>query len=182
MQLREQNFHMVRVYDDALPSELCEKLIKLFEEWKSGQQYLNEDHKPCFTQINVNLHPKPYLKRLIPFVRRVYDDYKKETSSFYLPKFSLLEEFRVKRYKLGGVERFDEHVDVASHDTAKRALAFLFYLNDNNGKTIFSRHDLSISPICGRVIVFPPTWEYPHAGLAPSDKNKYIMSTYLHYG
>ena len=82
---------------------------------------------------DVFLHPKPYLKRLIPFVRRVYDDYKKETSSFYIPKFSLLEEFRVKRYKLGGVERFDEHVDVASHDTAKRSLAFLFYLNDNNG-------------------------------------------------
>ena len=99
-----------------------------------------------------------------------------------MPKLSLLEEFRVKRYKTGGVERFDEHVDVASYDTARRCLAFLFYLNDNDGKTVFTRHGLSISPMCGRVVVFPPTWEYPHAGLAPSTKTKYIMSTYLHYG
>tara|TARA_R100000152_G_C6677036_1_gene111872 strand:+ start:231 stop:743 length:513 start_codon:yes stop_codon:yes gene_type:complete len=170
------------VYDEALPSNLCEKLIKLFESWKHGQEYLNEDFKPCFTQINVNLHPKPYVKKILPYVRRVYDDYKKDTISYYLPKLSLLEEFRVKRYKTGGVERFDEHVDVASYDTARRCLAFLFYLNDSDGKTVFTRHGLSISPMCGRVVVFPPTWEYPHAGLAPSTKTKYIMSTYLHYG
>ena len=93
-----------------------------------------------------------------------------------------MEEFRVKRYIPGGEERFDEHVDVATYETAKRALAFLFYLNENDGKTVLTHHELSVFPICGRVVIFPPTWEYPHAGLAPTDKTKYIMSTYLHYG
>ena len=122
------------------------------------------------------------VKRLMPNARFCYEKYKKATSSFFLPKFSLLEEFRVKRYIPGGEERFDEHVDVATYDTARRCLSFLFYLNNNNGKTVFTRHGLNISPMCGRVVVFPPTWEYPHAGLAPSDNTKYIMSTYLHYG
>ena len=39
-----------------------------------------------------------------------------------------------------------------------------------------------IQPECGRVVVFPPTWEYPHSGLPPSDCPKYILSTYIHYG
>ena len=81
-----------------------------------------------------------------------------------------------------GDERFDEHVDVIDYLTAKRAVAFLFYLNDNNGYTTFSNHDLNIEPKRGKVLVFPPTWEYPHSGLPPSDYPKYILSTYIHYG
>ena len=41
---------------------------------------------------------------------------------------------------------------------------------------------LNIEPVSGRVIVFPPTWEYPHTGLPPKNDSKYIMSTYIHYG
>ena len=41
---------------------------------------------------------------------------------------------------------------------------------------------LNIEPVSGRVIVFPPTWEYPHLGLPPKNDSKYIMSTYIHYG
>ena len=54
--------------------------------------------------------------------------------------------------------------------------------NDNDGNTLFPLHNLNIQPVSGRVIVFPPTWEYPHTGLAPKIDSKYIMSTYIHYG
>ena len=55
------------------------------------------------------------------------------------------------------------------------------YLSDD-GNTLFSRHGLNIRPVSGRVLVFPPTWDYPHSGLAPKSNPKYIMSTYIHYG
>tara|TARA_B100001964_G_scaffold195696_1_gene219888 strand:- start:736 stop:1263 length:528 start_codon:yes stop_codon:yes gene_type:complete len=173
---------MVGVYDDILSPDTCENLIRLFEDNSDQQEYINHDHKPCFTQINLNQHHMGMVKSLMPNVRFCYEKYKKDTSSFFLPRFSVLEEFRVKRYLPNGEERFDEHVDVATHASAIRALAFLFYLNENDGKTVFTHHELSISPICGRVVVFSPTWEYPHAGIAPTDNTKYIMSTYLHYG
>ena len=31
------------------------------------------------------------------------------------------------------------------------------------------------------MVVFNPTWEYPHKGLPPTVDTKYILSTYLHY-
>ena len=182
MKLRERSSHMVRVYDDVLSPEKCKELIDLFEDHPDHQEYINEDHKPCFTQINLNQHHPGVMKSLMPNIRFCYEKYKKDTSSFFLPQFSLLEEFRIKRYVPGGEERFDEHVDVGDYSTARRALAFLVYFNENDGKTVFTHHELNISPIHGRVLVFPPTWEYPHAGLAPTDKTKYIMSTYIHYG
>ena len=93
-----------------------------------------------------------------------------------------LEEFRIKRYYNNGDEKFDEHVDVTDYNSSIRAVAFLFYLNDNDGNTLFPLHNLNIQPVSGRVIVFPPTWEYPHTGLPPKNDSKYIMSTYIHYG
>ena len=106
--------------------------------------------------------------------------YSAEVKNKFLPRLRSLEEFRIKRYLPNGEERFDEHVDVADYKTAKRALAFLFYLNDNDGDTFFTTEELYIRPRSGKVLMFPPTWEYPHAGLAPST-TKYIMSTYIHY-
>ncbi len=173
---------MVGVYDDILSPDTCENLIRLFEDNSDQQEYINHDHKPCFTQINLNQHHMGMVKSLMPNVRFCYEKYKKDTSSFFLPRFSVLEEFRVKRYLPNGEERFDEHVDVVNHASAIRALAFLFYLNDNDGDTCFVNPPLIIHPRDGRVLVFPPTWEYPHSGISPNNQTKYIMSTYVHYG
>ena len=94
------------------------------------------------------------------------------------------EEFRVKRYKVGGIDRFGEHVDVATHASAKRCVAMLFYLNSVpvGGHTVFPQQGESFRPTKGYVTIFPPTWEYPHEGQPPLSNTKYIMSTYLHYG
>ena len=105
-------------------------------------------------------------------------------SSKYLNEVKYLEELRIKKYKNNRVDRFDEHVDVIDHKSAKRCLAMLFYLNgvEEGGKTIFPYQDKSFTPVKGSVIIFPPTWEYPHLGEPPISSPKYIMSTYLHYG
>ena len=180
MKLRENNFHMVRVYD-TLPKEFCDVLIDLFENTKEGHERVNHDYKPSFTQLNVNEHHPEVVKILVNYTQKAYGMYASEVKNKFLPRLRSLEEFRIKRYLPGGEERFDEHVDVGDHATAKRALAFLFYLNNNDGDTYFSAEDLYIRPRTGKVVVFPPTWEHPHAGLPPTT-TKYIMSTYIHYG
>ena len=59
----------------------------------------------------------------------------------------------------------------------------VIYLNDDftGGETEFPHHNKKIVPKMGSVMVFPPTWQYPHAGLRVHKGVKYIMSTYCHY-
>ena len=179
---QEKNFHMVKVYDNVIPSKACKNFIDLFENNENHQEYIDYDGCPCFTQLNLNQLSQKTVSLLIPYLAEVYKKYKKDTKSKYIPPLKEVEEFRIKRYYNNGNEKFDEHVDVTDYNSSLRAVAFLFYLNDNDGNTLFPLHNLNIQPVSGRVIVFPPTWEYPHQGLAPKSNPKYIMSTYVHYG
>ena len=182
MKLHNNTFHMVKAYDNILPDNICEYLIDLFETNKQHQHFINHDNCPCFTQVNINQISTDVVRSLIPIIKDVYGRYQKDTNNYYSPPLRELEEFRIKKYDTSGDQRFDEHVDVTDYDTSLRAVAFLFYLNDNDGNTIFPRHGLNIKPVSGKVVIFPPTWEYPHSGLPPKSNSKYIMSTYIHYG
>ena len=112
----------------------------------------------------MNEHHPEVVRIFVNWTRIAYHDYVLETENKHIPKFHHLEEFRIKRYLTNREERFDEHVDVTDYPSAKRALAFLFYLNDNDGDTYFPDHQLIVHPkqSMGRVLVFPPTWEYPN--------------------
>ena len=182
MILQRKNFHMVKVYDNVIPDKACKSFIDLFENNENYQEYIDYNGCPCFTQLNLNQLSPNIVRSLIPYLAQVYKQYKNDVRSKYIPPLKELEEFRIKKYNTSGDERFDEHVDVTDYDSSLRAVAFLFYLNDNDGNTLFSRHGLNIRPVSGRVIIFPPTWDYPHSGLAPKSNPKYIMSTYIHYG
>ena len=98
------------------------------------------------------------------------------------PKY-LFEEFRIKRYLDNGNDEFLDHVDVGDHSSARRFLVCFLYLNDveEGGTTDFPKLDLSITPKCGRMLVFPPTWMFRHAGRPVTKGKKYILGTYLHY-
>ena len=52
MELRDQYSRMVKVYDNILSDDWCDKLISIFESSKN-QEYLNHNHTPCFTQLNI---------------------------------------------------------------------------------------------------------------------------------
>jgi len=155
-------------------------LILSFEQ-SDQQQRVDHDAKPRFTQVN--LGQNPYLVERVKTTVEIYREIL-GPRSWYLPPVKYMEEFRVKKYDPDTRDRFDEHVDVVNHATARRYLAFLFYLNEveQGGETEFRLHGKMIKPETGSVLVFPPTWEYPHAGLPPVSGSKYIMSTYLHYG
>jgi len=182
MKLREGNSLMVGVYDGIIPSNICTSLINLFEDSSDCHEFINENYKPCFTQMNINSNYPELVRELVNFTRLAYGKYSADIKNKYLPRIKMMEEFRIKRYDTSGDERFDEHVDVTDYSSARRALAFLYYLNDNDGNTLFPLQNLSVDPKCGRVVVFSPTWQYPHSGLPPTNNKKYILSTYLHYG
>ena len=49
------------------------------------------------------------------------------------------------------------------------------------GETSFPTLGVTVSPMPGRMMVFPPLWLFPHAGMPPRDQAKYILHAYLWY-
>ena len=169
---------------NVLATNVCDYLINVYETNSSNHERVDKESKPTFTQLNLNRYHPKIITNLCNYFSLALDLYKKDVlSARYLPEIKYLEEFRIKKYEVGGVDRFDEHVDVINHKSAKRCLAMLFYLNDveEGGKTIFPIIIKSLLLLKGSVIIFPPTWEYPHLGEPPVSNPKYIMSSYLHY-
>ena len=169
---------------NVLPANICDYLIKLYETDVENHERVNNQSKPNFTQLNLNKYHANMISNLSNYFTISLNRYKQDVpQAKYLPQVKYLEEFRIKKYETGGEDRFDEHVDVIDHQSSKRSLAMLFYLNDvvSGGKTIFPYQNKEFTPNRGDVIVFPPTWEYPHLGEPPISNPKYIMSTYLHY-
>ena len=121
--------------------------------------------------------------KIVDVIRMVGSTYKKDLTYFrnFWPAKHGLEEFRVKRYN-EGEDYFANHVDIGDLASAKRYLAFLFYLNDDfeGGETTFLP-DIKVKPKKGSVVVFPPTSMFPHAGEKVTKGTKYIMSPYYNY-
>ena len=187
MKLQNRNFatgDFIKVYENVLDEKLCETLIHMFD--LSGyKEIVKNGGTPNFTQLNINQKHPESIQQLSLITKKVLDLYKKQFSDYtrWYPQRLFLEEFRIKKYHSRSHDRFDIHVDVDNHASARRYLAFLYYLNDDftGGETEFPTYSKKIVPQRGSVMVFPPTWQYPHAGLRVNKGIKYIMSTYCHY-
>ena len=131
MKLHRNNLVMDLHSYNILPTNLCDYLINLYESDKDNRERVDNESKPTFTQLNLNRYHRKIVSNLYNYFSLALDSYKKDVpSSKYLPEIKYIEEFRIKKYEVGGVDRFDEHVDVIDHKSAKRCLAMLFYLND----------------------------------------------------
>lgn len=73
------------------------------------------------------------------------------------------------------------HDDFHCVENKYRAITFLWYLNDihEGGETEFW-DNYKIKPTCGKLILFPSFWTYPHRGLMPISDNKYIITNWLY--
>ena len=164
----------------VMPEAVCDALTDWFEASPSFHVQRDDDFKR-FTEINVNDKEPDLVPTLTNFVLLAHERYVEDHPEYrrYL-RVRALEEFRVKRYRENRDE-FKTHVDVGDVESSKRKLAFLFYLNDEfeGGQTAFG--DTLITPVKGDILIFPPMWMFPHAGMPVTRGTKYIMSSYLHY-
>ena len=169
----------------ALGPDDCKNLINAYKE-NEDKRVRRLNKVQAFTELNYNsVAPDNIMNCLVRKIKTlamVYKDHN-PTGGRYFPERYAVEEFRIKCYN----ERedcFSQHVDVADIKSCPRFLAFLFYLNDDfeGGNTVFKLPAKEvIKPKAGEVLMFPPTWQYPHEGKPVISGTKYIMSTYLHY-
>jgi hypothetical protein len=182
--------HYVRVYDDVLEPDTCKKMIDIFNEKQNEfnsrreSKYSWEKDYRSFVEVNITVEEpfKEFVEDYYVRMKNVYEHYKQVTGvEFFPPKFAF-EDARLKRYFNNDYDQFGWHVDVGDRPSASRYLVMFTYLNDveEGGETEFEI-DCLVKPKCGRMVVFPPMWMYPHKGRKPISNDKYILSTYLHY-
>lgn len=175
------------VKDNSLSPDICDDLIDLFHSCDHLHEKINNDRKPNFTQLNftANLNLNPDLhQRIMESTFAALAEYKERVpeSKYWQPNCGF-EQFRIKYYKRQTEDQFDDHVDAISKGTSIRFLAFFWYLTDIDvgGETEFLNFDMKISSKKGRLFIFPPLWMYPHRGNVAISRDKYLLSSYLHF-
>lgn len=186
--------HYVRVYDNVFSEEFCKGLVDTFEKkdqefktLRTSEHTWKEDYR-SFTEVNITQENQyeEYVKPYYAKIREVYNHYRKVTDIHFFPDQFALEDARLKMYRNDDHDQFGWHVDIGDKSSSSRYLVMFTYLNDviEGGETEFeskSEIDFAIKPKCGRIVVFPPTFMFPHRGKKPISNNKYILSTYCHY-
>lgn len=182
----------IKVYDEVIPQETCEQLIKIYADHPQYHERFDYEGRPSFTQLNLtdtaDKMPDSPIHAihdyLVERTHKICVSYMMELGlGHFWPDQNALEQYRLKYYQAGSDDRFDTHVDVGNHDSAKRFLAMFFYLNDleEGGETVFDTCDFTVKPKAGRMLVFPPMWCFPHSGRPAISDDKFIIGTYLHY-
>lgn len=179
----------VRTYDQLVDADLCQRILEAFG--KSNGEYIDREQRPSFTELNLTNR----LRAKDPLWSDIHiklEDAFIDATQIYMEELDLgpdfpskycFEELRLKYYQNNGHDQFKTHVDVQDYNSARRFLVCFLYLNSvgMGGQTHFPKLDCTIEPKCGRILLFPSTWQYRHAGLPPESNNKYIVGTYLHY-
>lgn len=172
---------LVHVFENVLSAEECNSIIALVEE---RNHLLRLHDTPLYTFYQMDLIQTD----LLPLSRHFADTVARYAEQYFrffdLDRFVGVQGFeavRVKKYSKNSGFEFGEHIDVIDKASSVRYLTFILYLNDNDGNTTFDTLGLSFNPKQGSMLVFPPMWMFPHAGKAPTDHDKYIMMTSLHY-
>ncbi len=173
----------VRVYDGTLEPQTCQALIDRFEAAPQLQERLQAERSYRFTEINVSRHWPDVEQQVFAVMTRCMQDYWQQLAvGPCWPSKVGFEKLRLKRYLPGGEDKFPVHVDVMSVEESRRFLTAILYLNTpGGGETTFPKLDISVTPAPGRMIVFPPLWLFPHAGLPPRERPKYILHRYMWY-
>lgn len=73
----------------------------------------------------------------------------------------------------------DNHVDF--YRSRYRVFTFIWYLNnvECGGETLFW-DTYKIKPTCGKLVLFPACWTFPHSGQMPISNDKYIITGWIY--
>ena len=171
----------IRFYDDVLTSEQCQNIINKF--------HASDKLKPIneglikFTELNFSQAYPEENDNFVELFKYMLDVYKKDCqmTDVQFPSTFSFEEIRMKMYE-PETDYFKEHVDCYNLESCKRFLVMFLYLDDNEeGMTEFPDFKIAIKPKAGRMVIFPPMWNYLHEAKKAISKPKYIIGSYLHY-
>ena len=181
----EETSKYIKIYDNVVNKDFCQHMISKFENSESLQVKRREDVF-IFNEINLSENHQ-FFEKEHEFLWGVFENsvqrYKKDCKikDYQFPKDYGFEQIRMKQY-LAGDGEFKPHVDSCSLSSSPRFLVFFLYLDEGEGGgTALIDQNMICERKVGRMIMFPPTWTYPHAGLIPKNNNKHILGSYLQF-
>jgi len=192
----------VAVYENLVPRDLCEEVMsdltlnwdRLVSEGKLWRGITMGGNMPTTknswdTRIERGLLEEDYdlcwskhENALLTYTRSVINDYVMQYTNLHAFTYPLEDSgFQIQTYKRG--EGFyDEHIDGGPFMPVPHRLSTLIlYMNDVEvgGETYFPLHNLKVSAVAGRAIMFPSNFTHPHKGEVPITQSKTILSTFV---
>ena len=183
--MKDKISDLIKVYNNAIPSSLCQNFINYYEKHKELQNingkgkydYLGNSR---WTEINIIKHlPKGDLQQFSNIMLDYKERYEKECGLPPLPPPQGFADMRLKKYETNNEDCFEIHYDNYG-PVSNRYLVFLWTLNTvaEGGETEFVDLDISLKPEEGRLVIFPPYWMYRHQAKIPISEPKYIINTF----
>jgi len=187
-----ENF--IGVYDSVLEPSECSRIIYCFENMKQlGFTRTRQDFNDCRphekNDESSTLYDEDYI--VLPgtnavvttLIDKLWSCYGKycETYSMLQTKEKVgIVGFRVQKTSPGqGYHVW--HYENPGRFFASRQMAFQFYLNtvDEGGETEFLYYPKRISPIEGRLILWPAGFTHTHRGNQPLSGDKYVVTGWI---
>ncbi len=178
----------IEEYPNAMPNEICDKLIALADRtisvnpslFKSyPQESSNISYRKDWFMFTQNLEDiaTPVNKILHASLAEYTDKY---MGAYYSGRYmSHYHKLQVTPPGGGFHNWHNEHSTLHSMD---RIMAWMFYLNDIHygGETEFLHQRVRIQPTKGTLVLFPASYTHCHRGNPPLNETKYILTGWYH--
>jgi prolyl 4-hydroxylase len=185
-------------YENCLSSDICEKIIDLFEQHPEFQNPgttslgVNENWKKD-TEITLNpdlfIHPEwgDIMKVILSSLSSGLEEYKQkytitnpdDTKSGIdaVQSWRIDWTYNIQKYKPGEAY-YVWHCEAAGKETSNRILAWMFYLNTvtDGGGTEFQFQDYKCKAEQGKLVIWPAAWTHYHRGEVSPTQTKYIIT------
>lgn len=190
------------VLDDVIPADLCDLVIKTFDEDKSGQKSgdltvdgVRKVNRSVKVSTDIDIGDRLITergkelwgeidKRLFEVVSSSWSRYRSEVKPLrHVDQSGIVDTgYRIQRYEKGE-GKFIPHADASSYASGLRFAAAVLYFNDveEGGETYFPYWDEWIQAIKGRVLWFPAGFTHVHEGRVPISGPKYVASTFMQF-
>lgn len=178
--------------ENALDCDFCNQIINYIDtsskavDGKTLNGYKNSIQTN--SRICKDLYVPPKSKWFDIFSESYYNAIKQYFDRFSLIKNDFIDEqvyndyYLITKYQ-ANVGNFKVHVDQQPQFCNPRMMVSIWYLNTVHigGETNFPLlNDFKISPIKGKLVIFPANWVFAHEGCVPINQDKYIVSTFTY--
>lgn len=188
----------ISVYEEVLPADLCDKIIKLYAKnnhlhfkghTSSG---LVTDVKKT-TDMSITRADVPELNKIDEILKNNLGHYMEKyiikisntCDNIYLFRGEMQDTgYHMQKYNKNEglyITHTDDSSQILSNEIQSRVVTFIWYLNDvtEGGETIFI-NKCKIKPKKGNLLIFPSLWTYPHCGMVPESHDKYIITGWMY--
>ena len=181
---------LIAVFDNRATSEECNSIVKWFldneDRHVDGMVYGNKQTSNQTIKdfkIARQIYPLPQDSVSDLITKIIFKGFSDYSNIYPFPHNQPLcaKDYSVRVYhKDTGC--FKEHIDQVA-GTVTRIFAVIFYLNDveEGGETEFPQLEVKVSPVKGRLLIFPCNYLFRHSGNIPISDDKFVITAFINF-